>query len=110
MLSYLVKLQRIDQIDTEGDNMGSKWKDTMPKVRELEKGIITVEAAFILPTVLFVLVLILFFFFYGFESGTAAGILQEEVGKAGDVGYLSTTPLSTSIITIPMLLLSASSF
>lgn len=65
--------------------MGSKWKDTMPKVRELEKGIMTVEAAFILPTVLFVLVLILFFFFYGFESGTAAGILQEEVGKAGDV-------------------------
>ena len=72
-------------MDTEGDDMGSGRNGTMQQMREIEKGMITVEASMILPIVLFTTVLILFFFFYEFESGVAAGILCQEVEKAGEV-------------------------
>lgn len=51
----------------------------MYKMRRLENGMITVEAAMILPIVFFVLILILYFFFYSYESGVAAGVLREEM-------------------------------
>jgi len=54
-------------------------------MRKLEAGMMTVEASFLLPVVFFILILILFFFFFCYEDGVAAGILREEVEKAGDV-------------------------
>lgn len=57
----------------------------MFKMRKLEDGMMTAEASFLLPVVFFILALILFFFFYCYEDGVAAGILREEMEKAGDV-------------------------
>ncbi|MDO4943526.1 MAG: hypothetical protein Q4E73_11945 [Lachnospiraceae bacterium] len=54
-------------------------------MRKLENGMMTVEASFLLPIIFFIFVLILFFFLYCYEDGVAAGILREEVEKAGDV-------------------------
>ena len=54
----------------------------MFKVRKLEKGMMTVEASFLLPLIFFILVLILYFFIFCYENGLAAGILLEEIGKA----------------------------
>lgn len=62
--------------------MGSGGDAAMYKMRRLENGMITVEAAMILPIVFFVLILILYFFFYSYESGVAAGVLREEMTKA----------------------------
>lgn len=57
----------------------------MFEMRKLEKGMMTVEAAFLLPLIFFLLVCILFFFFSCYEDGVAAGILREEIQKASDV-------------------------
>lgn len=57
----------------------------MFKMWKLEEGKMTLEAAFIMPIVFYVLVLILYFFFYGYESGLAAGLLQEELSKTSQV-------------------------
>lgn len=57
----------------------------MFKVRKLEKGMMTVEASFLLPLIFFILVLILYFFIFCYENGLASGILLEEIGKAGNV-------------------------
>ena len=57
----------------------------MFKVRKLEKGMMTVEASFLLPLIFFILVLILYFFIFCYENGLAAGILLEEIGKAGNI-------------------------
>lgn len=56
----------------------------MFKVRKLEKGMMTVEASLLLSVVFFVLVLILYFFFYCYESGTAEGILRQEMTNLSD--------------------------
>lgn len=56
----------------------------MFKMRRIENGMMTVEASFVLPIVLFILILLLYFFFYCYESGVAAGILREEVLKLSD--------------------------
>ncbi|MCQ2491472.1 MAG: hypothetical protein MJ087_00325 [Lachnospiraceae bacterium] len=52
---------------------------------KLEEGKLSVEAAFLMPMIFYVLVLILYFFFYGYESGLAAGLLQEELCKTSPV-------------------------
>ncbi len=51
----------------------------MFSMRKLEEGKMTVEAAFVVPFTISILALILFFFFYCYESGVAAGLIQEEL-------------------------------
>ncbi len=57
----------------------------MFEMRKLEEGKITLETALVMPIILYVLILILCFFFYGYESGLAAGLLQEELCKTSQV-------------------------
>lgn len=54
----------------------------MFKMWKLEEGKMTVEAAFVVSITISVLALILCFFFYSYESGMAAGLLEEELMKA----------------------------
>lgn len=65
--------------------MGSRGDESVFKMWKLEKGMMTVEASCLLPIVFFVLILIIYFFFYCYESGTAEGILRQEVLKLSDV-------------------------
>lgn len=64
--------------------MGSRKYEAVQPVRQHECGMITLEAACIIPTILFVLVLVLCFFFYGLEIAVAEGTMREEMAKAAD--------------------------